>query len=94
MIAPPVRLLKCVANINGDIDADFIDQSQRAHRHAPSNQCIVNSFRLRTALEKLGCIKQIRKQNAVDQKTRAVVDNDRQFSNLSHKRQAPLARFI
>src|SRR3954464_8785018 len=35
MIALPISLLQCVADIDGNVDADFINQSQRAHRHSP-----------------------------------------------------------
>src|SRR5260370_8169825 len=52
VIAPPVRLLKCVANIDCDIDANFVDQSQWAHRHTPLQKRIVDLTSVYTALEK------------------------------------------
>ena len=77
MIVPSVRLFQCIANINSDIDANFVDQPQRPHRHAPLHECIVDLVRVQAALRKLGGIEQIRKQNAVDQKTRVVAHNHR-----------------
>src|SRR5439155_5940820 len=33
-----ISFLECVADVDGDIDADFIDKSQRSHRHSPFHQ--------------------------------------------------------
>src|SRR6266487_869141 len=65
VVAPPVSFLKCVADINSDIDADFVDQPQWAHRHAPSHKCAINLVRVQATLEELSRIEQIRKQNPV-----------------------------
>src|SRR5206468_12445619 len=94
VIAPSVGFLKSIANINSDIDANFIDQSQRSHRHAPLHKCIIDLVRVQAALEKLGGIEQIRKQHAVNQKTRAVAHNHREYSDLSHKGETPLPRLL
>ena len=51
VIAPPVRLFQSVANINGNIDADFIDQSQWTHGHAPLHKRIVYRGRIRATFE-------------------------------------------
>src|SRR6266576_5475697 len=42
VIAPPVGFLKCVANIDRDIDADFIDETQWTHRHPPLHKRLVD----------------------------------------------------
>ena len=94
MIASPVRLLKGVANINRDVDADFVDQPQRPHWHTPLHKRIVDLVRVQAAFEKLGSIEQIRKQNAIDEKTRAVADNHGQFPDLPRKSERPLARLV
>src|SRR6266566_7949113 len=70
LIAPPVGFLECVANIDGDIDADFIDESQWTHPHPPLHKGTVDFVRVHAAFEKFGSVEQIRKQNAVDEKTR------------------------
>src|SRR5207249_4949805 len=94
VIASPVCLLKSIANINRDVDADFVDQPQRPHWHTPLHKWIVDLVRVQAAFEKLCSIEQIRKQNAIDEKTRAVADNHREFSDLSDKGDRPLARVL
>ena len=94
VIAASVSFLERVANINGNIDADFIDQPQRSHRHPPLHQRGINFVRFEPSFEKLSGVEQIWKQNPVDQKTRAVAHDHRQFSDLSHEGQAPLARLF
>src|SRR5213080_3541836 len=90
VIAPSVGFLKGIANINSDIDANFIDQSQRSHRHSPCHKRIVDLVRVQSAFKKLRGIEQIRKQNAVDEESRAVAHNHREFPDLSHKGETPL----
>ena len=94
VITPSVGFLKGIANINSDIDANFIDQSQRSHRHSPCHKRIVDLVRVQSAFKKLRGIEQIRKQHAVNQKTRAVAHNHREFSDLSHKGETPLPRLL
>src|SRR5207247_10320211 len=94
VIAPSVGFLKGIANINSDINANFIDQSQRSHRHAPLHKCIIDLVRVQATLEKLDCIQQIRKQHAINQKTRAAENDHREFSDLSHKGETPLPRLL
>ena len=94
MIAPSVSFFECIANIHSDIDADFIDQSQRAHRHAPLQQRVVDLLCMQTAFKQFSGIKQIREQDSVDEETWAVAHNDREFSDLSHKSETPLARLL
>ena len=77
MIATPVCLLQCSANINCDIDADFVDQSQWAHRHTPLQKRVVDLSCIETALEKFRRIEQIGKQNPIDEKPRTVADDHR-----------------
>ena len=77
VIATPVCLLQCIANINCDIEANFVDQSQRAHRHTPLQKRVVDLSCVQTALEKFRRIEQIGKQNPVDEKPRAVADDHR-----------------
>src|SRR5262249_35403116 len=55
---------------------------------------VVYLLGFQTAFEKLSGVEQIRKQNAVDQKTGAIAYNHRKFSNLSYKSQASLARVV
>src|SRR3954453_20980482 len=38
VIALTVSLFECVTDIDRNIDADFIDQSQWSHRHSPFDQ--------------------------------------------------------
>src|SRR6266567_4726563 len=94
VIAPSVRLFQCIANIDRDIDANFVDQPQRSHRHAPLQKCIIDLVRVQAALEKLGGVEQIRKQHAVDQKTWVVANDHRQFPNLPCKSDRALARVV
>ena len=94
MIASSVGLLKGITDINANIGTDFVDQSQRSHRHAPLDKRGVDLVWFEASFEKLGGVEQIRKQNPVHQKTRAVAHNHWQFSDLSHKGQAPLACFL
>ena len=94
MVAPPVSLLEGVADIDRNINADFVHQPQRAHWHAPLHKRAVNLLRFQATFEKLSSIEQIRKQNPVHQKTRIVAHNYRQFSDLSHKGQATVARLL
>src|SRR6266700_1227429 len=60
VIALPVGFLECVANIDGDIDADFIDQPQWSHRHYPLQKSIVDLVRVHTAFKQLRGIEQVR----------------------------------
>src|SRR6184192_774074 len=50
-IALPVSLLESVADINRNIEADFIDQSKRTHGHSPFHQRTIDPFRVHAALE-------------------------------------------
>ena len=72
VIALAVGLLEGVADIDRNIDADFIDQSQRTHRHSPFHQRTIDSLRVHAALKQLRGFEQVRKQNAVHQEARAV----------------------
>ncbi len=94
VITPSVCLLQRIANINGDIDADLIDQSQRAHRHPPLHQRMVDFFCVHSAFEQLGRVEQIRKQNAIHEEPRAVADNYGQFPDLPRKCDCALARVV
>src|SRR5438034_10614305 len=51
VIAPPVGFLKCVANIDRDIDADFIDEMQWTPRHGPLHTSTVHFLCLHAAFE-------------------------------------------
>src|SRR5260370_21143057 len=52
VIATTVCLLECIANVDCNIEADFVDQSQWAHRHTPLQKRIVDLSCVQTALEK------------------------------------------
>ena len=94
MIALPVGFLECVANIDGDIDADFIDESQWTHRHPPLHKRLVDFVRVHAAFEKFSGVKQVRKQNAVDEKTWTIVHEHGQLPDLPREGQRSLAGIV
>src|SRR5947208_2745646 len=94
MITLPVGFLECVADINRDVYADFVDQPQRTHWHPPLYKSAVDPIRVHAALEQLGSIKQVWKQNAVHQEPGLIAHYDWHFSDLPDKRQAAIPRFV
>jgi hypothetical protein len=94
VIALPVGLLERVTDVNRDIDANFVDQSQRSHRHAPRHQRRIDPLRVHAAFEKSCSIEQVGKQNAVHQEPGAIAHDYRHFCDLAYKCQAPVARFV
>ena len=51
-----------------DIDADFVNQTERSHRHAPLQQRPIDLLDADTTFKNLGGLEQIREENAIDQK--------------------------
>src|SRR6267154_4532307 len=51
VIALPIGLLECVGDIDRDIHAYFIDQSQRTHRHSPFHERTIDSLCVHAALK-------------------------------------------
>src|SRR5207253_8055513 len=93
-IAAAESVMKRVGNIDSDIDADFVDQSQRTHGHSPARNRLVNLLRINARLEKGGCIDQIWKQHSVHQKARAIADDHWDFCNLAREGECALNRVI
>src|SRR6266550_8231440 len=93
-IAAAESAMKRVGNIGSDIDADFINQSQRTHWHSPVRNRLVNLLRVNARLEKAGCINQIRKQHSVYQKAGAIADDHRNFCNLTREGECAFNRLI
>src|ERR1700730_11688540 len=91
MVAASECLFECRSNVNGDVDADLIDQTQRPHRHTPFQQCIIDLLCVDAGFEKLSRIEQIWEQDAIDEKSGTVPHNDGKLSNLPH---APKLKII
>ena len=87
MIASPVGFLERIANIT--VISTPISSINRngpiGMPHCISALSIL--LRVQAAFEKFGGIEQIGKQNAIDQKTRAVAHENRQFPDLPSKGQ-------
>ena len=77
MIAFAVRLFERARDVDRDVDADLIDQSQRSHWHSPFYERIIDLVRTDALFEKVGSVEQVRKQNAIDQKTGTVPHHHR-----------------
>src|SRR5436190_18555662 len=52
VITLPISFFEGITDINGDIHADLIDQSQRTHRHSPCHQRAVDPLPVHADLEK------------------------------------------
>ena len=94
MVAASECLFECRSNVNGDVDADLIDQTQRPHRHTPFQQCIVDLLCVDAGFEKLSRIEQIWEQDAIDEKSGTVSHNDRKLSNLPNERECAFLRVV
>src|SRR5262249_49765369 len=69
-------------DVAGHVQAHFVDQAQRPHGHAEVEHAFVDVFHARAVLEEEAGLDQIRHEDAVDQEPGAVLDHDRQFSDL------------
>src|SRR3984893_10867720 len=94
MVAASECLFECRSNVNGDVDADLIDQTQRPHRHTPFQQCIIDLLCVDAGFEKLSRIEQIWEQDAIDEKSGTVSHNDRKLSNLPNERECAFLRVV
>ena len=68
-------------DVDGDIEADLVQQAQRAHRHAEIEQGVVNGRGIAAAFEELRRLDQIGHEDAVDEKTGRIADDDRKLAN-------------
>src|SRR2546423_14450072 len=93
-IAAAESVMKRVGNIDSDIDADFVDQSQRTHGHSPVRNRPVNLLRVNARLQKADCINEIWKQHSVHQKARAIADDHWNFCNLARESECAFNRLI
>ena len=81
-------------DIDRDVDADLIDQTQRSHRHPPLDQRGVDFLRIDPLFEKLRRVEEIGKENPVDEKSGAVPDHHRQLADLPGKGERALFGFV
>src|SRR6266446_7563309 len=94
MITAPERFLQRRGDIDSNIDADFIDQTQRPHRHTPFKQCIVDLLCVEAGFEKLSGIEQIWKQDAIDEKSGTVPHDNGKLPNLPNERERVFLRVV
>src|SRR5439155_6061187 len=85
VIAPAVGLFQCAGDVNRDVHADLVDQTQWPHRHPPSDKRIVDLLRVHSRLKKVRGLEEIRKQNTIDEKAGTVAHFYRQLSDLACK---------
>ena len=65
-----VRFFERVRDIDRDIDADLIDQTQRAHWHPPLDKGFVNFVRAYAVFVKLRRLEQVGEKDAINEKAR------------------------
>src|SRR5437868_3389294 len=94
VIATAVGFFQRPGDVNSDVHADLVDQTQRPHRHSPGDKRIVDLLCIHSRLEKFRGIEQIRKQNTIDEKAGTVAHLYRQLSDLARKCERSSERFL
>src|SRR5207302_978117 len=94
VIASAERLLQRFGNVDRNIDTNLINQAKGTHRHSPIDERLINFLSADPTFEKLDRVKEIRKQNAIDQKTGPVADDDWQLVDLPNECESTLARLV
>ena len=94
VIATAVGFFQRPGDVNRDVHADLVDQTQRPHRHSPGDKRIVDLLCIHSRLEKFRGIEQIRKQNTIDEKAGTVAHLYRQLSDLARKCERSSERFL
>ena len=88
------RLLQRRGNVDRDIDADLVDQPQRAHRHSPFEQRAIDLFHAHTVLKHFRRVQKIREQDPVHEEARRILDKNWQLPDLPGEGERALADFL
>lgn len=69
-------------DVRGDVEANFIEEAQRSHRHAEIDHRLIDGFGFDAAQEKFGRFEKIGQKDAVDDEAGAVVGENGEFSDF------------